>query len=65
LRGAHSNKEMRAMFILKILSQLFLLPGDIVRRRLNITTEQDGGILRSFINMVFWGAVLVWVILLF
>lgn len=35
----------------------FLWPGDYVRRRLGIDLEQDGGIVRSFVNMVFWGAV--------
>ncbi|WP_417407895.1 hypothetical protein [Hoeflea sp.] len=42
---------------MKTLLWIFLLPGDLVRRRLGITVEQDGGLIRSFINMCFWGAV--------
>ncbi|MGJ8570680.1 MAG: hypothetical protein ACSHXI_08270 [Hoeflea sp.] len=42
---------------MKTMLWLFLLPGDLVRRRLGITVEQDGGLIRSFINMCFWGAV--------
>ena len=40
---------------MKTLLWIFLLPGDLVRRRLGITVEQDGGLIRSFINMCFWG----------
>lgn len=46
------------MAIVKLITFIFLLPGDIVRRQLNMTVEEDGGILRSFINMCFWGALL-------
>jgi len=42
---------------MKFLLWLFLLPGDLVRRQLGITVEQDGGLIRSFINMCFWGTV--------
>ena len=42
---------------MKTLMWLFLLPGDLVRRKLGITVEQDGGLIRSFINMCFWGAI--------
>ena len=42
---------------MKSLIWLFLLPGDLVRRRLGVTIEQDGGMIRSFINMCFWGAI--------
>ncbi len=44
---------------LKILTVLFLLPGNIVLRKLGVSEEQDGGILRSMINMLVWGAVCV------
>lgn len=40
----------------------FLMPGDLVIRRIGITVEEDGGILRSFINMCVWGLVTVLVI---
>ena len=42
---------------MKTLLWLFLLPGDLVRQMLGITVEQDGGLIRSFINMCFWGTV--------
>lgn len=45
------------MFLLKFLLKIFLFPGDLVRRLAGITVEQDGGILRSFVNMCFWGVV--------
>ncbi len=40
----------------------FLMPGDLVIRRIGITVEEDGGILRSFINMCVWGLVTVIVV---
>ena len=43
------------MFILHGMTYLFLLPGDIVLKLMKITPDEDGGILRSFINMIFWG----------
>ncbi|MCP1199643.1 hypothetical protein [Notoacmeibacter sp. MSK16QG-6] len=42
---------------------LFLLPGDFVRRRLGISVEEDGGIIRSFINMCVWGVLLTVLVL--
>lgn len=33
----------------------FLLPGTIVLSKIGVSIEDDGGILRSFINMCFWG----------
>ncbi len=36
--------------------KIFLFPGDFVRRKLGITVEEDGGIIRSFINSSVWGA---------
>ena len=43
------------MKFLRALLTLFLLPGDLVIRRIGITVEEDGGIIRSTINMIFWG----------
>lgn len=34
-----------------------LRPGDYVRRQVGITIEQDGGLIRSFINMAVWGSI--------
>ncbi|MCY0094370.1 hypothetical protein [Hoeflea ulvae] len=42
---------------MKTMIWLFLLPGDLVRQKLGITVEQDGGLIRAFINMCFWGTV--------
>lgn len=39
---------------------VFLWPGDFVRRRAGMTVEEDGGILRSFVNMCVWGTILTW-----
>jgi len=50
---------------MKMLIWLFLLPGDLVRRKLGITVEQDGGLIRSFVNMCFWGAVALLIALKF
>lgn len=35
----------------------FLWPGEAVRKRLGISLEQDGGIIRSFVNMIVWGTI--------
>ncbi|RLQ89494.1 hypothetical protein D8780_07940 [Notoacmeibacter ruber] len=43
--------------------KLFLLPGDLVRRRLGISIEEDGGIIRSFVNMCVWGVLLTVLVL--
>ena len=53
------DERMRSMPILKILETIFFWPGDAVRRWLGITVEHDGGLIRSFVNQVFWGTVLV------
>ncbi|WP_299868115.1 hypothetical protein [uncultured Hoeflea sp.] len=42
---------------MKTILWLFLLPGDLVRQKLGITVEQDGGLIRSFINMCVWGTI--------
>jgi hypothetical protein len=47
------------MKILKFLLYVFLLPGDTAIRMVGITIEEDGGIFRSLINMLFWGTILV------
>ena len=51
------------MAILRVLANIFLLPGTLVLKSLNVSPEADGGILRSFINMIFWGfgAVIVYI----
>lgn len=42
---------------MKTLIWLFLLPGELVRLKLGISIDQDGGLIRSFVNMCFWGAI--------
>lgn len=42
---------------MKTILWLFLLPGDLVRQKLGITVEQDGGLIRSFVNMCVWGTI--------
>ncbi|MFT5508179.1 MAG: hypothetical protein ACI89J_001253 [Hyphomicrobiaceae bacterium] len=45
------------MHLLRIIVDVFLWPGDQARKALGITVEQDGGLLRSLINMLVWGTV--------
>ena len=45
------------MAVLRFIGRIFLWPGDAVRRALGLNLEQDSGVLRSFINSVFWGIV--------
>ena len=51
------------MPILRGLATLFLLPGTIVLNAIDVTVEEDGGVLRSFVNMIFWGILAVVVML--
>ncbi|MEZ5812005.1 MAG: hypothetical protein R3D45_11390 [Rhizobiaceae bacterium] len=49
------------MKIINGLAQLFLLPGTLALRFIGIDIKEDGGILRSFVNMCFWTAVGMWI----
>jgi len=51
------------MIVVRLFARLFLLPGDIVRRKIGMTVTEDGGLLRSIVNMIVWGTVilLIWV----
>lgn len=44
---------------MSIMIRVFLFPGDVVRKRLGITVEEDGGMIRSFVNMCVWGTLLL------
>lgn len=44
---------------LESLLVVFLWPGDFVRRQLGIELEMDGGIIRSFVNMIVWGGIIL------
>ena len=49
------------MFLLEWLLKIFLFPGTVVLNKLGISVEEDGGILRSLVNMIFWGIIgVVW-----
>lgn len=43
------------MTFLRILAAIFLFPGNVLLSALNISVSDDGGILRSLVNMIFWG----------
>jgi len=45
------------MAIFKIMTKILFLPGTIILNKLGVSIEQDGGILRSFINASFWGMI--------
>lgn len=53
------------MAFARFLAALFLLPGTLVIQSLGVTVENDGGIFRSLINMLFWGFIGVLVLLPF
>ena len=46
------------MGFLKGVLAVFLFPGNLVIRAIGITPEQDGGIVRSTVNMIVWGLVM-------
>ena len=43
------------MKFLSLLIKIFLLPGTLVLSAFNISVDNDGGVFRSMINMIFWG----------
>lgn len=45
------------MSAIKLLLDIFLLPGSFILRKIGISVEEDGGLFRSFINMCVWGAI--------
>ena len=45
------------MAILRILTSILFFPGTIILKKLGVSVEEDGGILRSFINASFWGMI--------
>jgi len=51
------------MTLLRGLATIFLLPGTLTLSNMEISNEQDGGIFRSSINMIFWGIILVPIVL--
>jgi len=51
------------MTLLNGLARIFLFPGTFALSNINISNEEDGGIFRSMINMIFWGIILVPIVL--
>ena len=49
--------------VLKSALSIFLFPGNLALRVVGISIEEDGGIFRSMVNMLFWGALLTPLIL--
>ncbi len=43
------------MLLLDLFLKLFFSPGNYALKKAGITVEEDGGILRSFVNMCVWG----------
>jgi hypothetical protein len=58
----HRTKENQ-MTILHLVLKVFLMPGTLVLNRLGVSIEEDCGVMRSFINMCFWGTIGLWVAL--
>lgn len=47
------------MFVLRALLSLFMWPGNAASRALSINITEDGGQLRSLINGIVWGTLLL------
>lgn len=47
------------MAFLNMLLAILFFPGNFILKRLNITVEQDEGIMRSFLNSCIWGAIIL------
>ncbi len=60
-----NTRKIIVMPVIKLLTQGFLLPGTIVVNWIGVSIEEDCGILRSFINSSFWGALALWIALEF
>ena len=51
------------MTLLNLVLKVFLMPGTLVLDRLGVSIEEDGGVMRSFINMCFLGTIGLWIAL--
>ena len=47
------------MKLLKIMANILFLPGTLVLNKLGVSIEEDSGVIRSFINSCFWGAIVL------
>lgn len=47
------------MWFFRFLSGMFFFPGNFVLQCLNVSIEQDEGMFRSMINMLYWGLMVV------
>jgi len=52
-------RRSATMQIINLFLKIFFYPGNYVIRKAGITIEEDGGILRSFVNMCVWSLVVV------
>jgi len=53
------------MQLLNLFLWVFFAPGNYVLRKAGITIEEDGGILRSFVNMCVWGVFAIVAVVVF
>lgn len=53
------------MIIFKMALALFLWPGNAISRALSINISEDGGQVRSLVNGLFWGTLLLIVALIY
>ena len=45
------------MKLLHFFTSILFLPGTLVLNMLGVSVEEDSGVIRSFINSSFWGAI--------
>ena len=53
------------MAFFKFLMAIFLFPGNLVLAGIHVTVAEDSGMLRSMINMLFWGFIAIMISLPF
>ncbi len=51
------------MTLINMFLKILFFPGNLVLQKLGISIEEDGGILRSFINSSVWGAITLLLVL--
>ncbi|MBL4726622.1 MAG: hypothetical protein JKY83_08115 [Rhizobiaceae bacterium] len=47
------------MAFLNMFFAILFFPGDFILRRMNITVVEDQGIMRSFLNSIIWGGLIL------
>ena len=51
------------MAVINMLLSILFFPGNLVLKLIGVSVAEDSGIVRSFINSIFWGAVILLVVL--